>query len=152
MPGAAVAALIVTPDGRYLMQHRDDLPFIFFPGFWGLFGGAMEAGEAPEATLRRELEEELELRPTRFTHFATTVLDFGFAGYGPLERHFFEVPIAVEDVSAMVLGEGQGMALREADEVLGAAMIVPYDATAIWQHAARDRFSSSAEGARKGER
>ena len=41
-PKDAVAALIVLDDGRYLMQQRDDIPGIFYPGYWGLFGGAIE--------------------------------------------------------------------------------------------------------------
>ena len=60
-PGDAAVALIVLEDGRYLMQHRDQKPGIFYPGHWGLFGGAIDADETPEIALRRELEEELGL-------------------------------------------------------------------------------------------
>ena len=35
--GDAVAAIIVDEDGRYLMQLRDDIPRIFYPGHWGCF-------------------------------------------------------------------------------------------------------------------
>src|SRR6201999_3754337 len=38
------AALLVTPDGRYLMQHRDDKPGILLPGHWALFGGTIDPG------------------------------------------------------------------------------------------------------------
>src|SRR5262252_4231561 len=41
----AVAAIITVEDGRYLMQLRDDIPRIFYPGHWGCFGGAVSAGE-----------------------------------------------------------------------------------------------------------
>ena len=34
--GDAVAAIIVVEDGRYLLQLRDDIPRIFYPGFLGL--------------------------------------------------------------------------------------------------------------------
>ena len=37
----AVAAIITVEDGRYLMQLRDDIPGIFYPGHWGCFGGAV---------------------------------------------------------------------------------------------------------------
>ena len=53
-----VAALLVLDDGRYVMQLRDAIPRIFYPGHWGCFGGAVEAGEEPEQALRRELAEE----------------------------------------------------------------------------------------------
>ena len=59
IPGAASAALMVTPDGHNLLQHRDDLPAIFFTGFWGSFSGAVEPGEAPVGGMRRKLAEEL---------------------------------------------------------------------------------------------
>ena len=41
----AVAALLVLEDGRYVMQLRDTLPQIFYPGHWGCFGGAVNPGE-----------------------------------------------------------------------------------------------------------
>ena len=34
----AVAGILVLEDGRYLMQLRDDIPGIFYPDHWGLFG------------------------------------------------------------------------------------------------------------------
>ena len=58
----AVAALITVEDGRYLMQLRDDIPRIFYPGHWGCFGGAVGPGESGLIALRRELEEELEMQ------------------------------------------------------------------------------------------
>lgn len=140
IPGEAAAALLVTQDGRYLLQHRDDLPGIFFPGWWGLFGGGIEAGETPHGALIRELAEELAFTPHRATLFASVGLDFGFAGYGVLPRHVFEVPIAEDDVAQMRQGEGQGMALMAGAEIMAARHIVPYDATAIWQHMAQNRF------------
>ena len=57
----AVAAILVVDRDRYLMQLRDDVPDIWYPGHWGLFGGAVDAGEDEIAALRRELREELEL-------------------------------------------------------------------------------------------
>ncbi len=58
----AVAALITVEDGRYLMQLRDDIPRIFYPGHWGCFGGAVSPGEDEIEALQRELAEELEMR------------------------------------------------------------------------------------------
>ena len=42
----AVAAIITVENGRYLMQLRDDIPRIFYPGHWGCFGGAVRPGES----------------------------------------------------------------------------------------------------------
>ena len=140
VPSAAVAALMVTPDGRYLMQHRDDLPGIFFPGFWGCFGGAVEPGESPLDALRRELAEELAYTPRSAEHFATLGLDFSFAGHGILPRDFFVGPLDPGEVASMRQAEGQGLALVPGAEVPGLPLVVPYDATVIWQHASRARF------------
>ena len=132
-PGNAAVALIVLDDGRYLMQHRDQKPGIFYPGHWGLFGGGMDPGETPLAALRRELWEEIGLR-----HFhAREVTDFNFlyGRAGRIVRHFFEVPIVAEQVSGLRLAEGREMGLFHARELLTMARVVPYDSFAIWLHA-----------------
>ena len=55
VPSNAVVGLILLDGGRYLMQQRSQLPGIFYPGHWGLFGGGVEPGETAEAALEREL-------------------------------------------------------------------------------------------------
>lgn len=139
-PAAAAAALIVTPDGRYLMQHRDDKPGIFFPGWWGCFGGAVEPGESPDEAIRRELAEELDHQPGEIAFFATLGLDFSFAGHGVLPRHFFTVGVDDGAVERMRLAEGQGLALIAGPQLLEMQRVIPYDAIAIWQHLSRHRF------------
>jgi len=52
-----VAAALVDPDGRVLVQQRPaGKPM---PGLWEFPGGKVEEGETPEAALVRELKEEL---------------------------------------------------------------------------------------------
>ena len=60
---AAVALIVVGHERRYLMQLRDQKSGIFYPGHWGLFGGATDPGESPEQTLERELPRRT--RPAR---------------------------------------------------------------------------------------
>ncbi len=76
----AVAAIITVEDGRYLMQLRDDIPRIFYPGHWGCFGGAVGPGEECDARAVRELEEELEMQALTATEFVT--LDFDLTKLG----------------------------------------------------------------------
>jgi len=59
LPAVAVAVLLA--DGRYALQHRDDLPGIAWPGHWGLFGGNLEPGEAPLSAIAREVSAKANL-------------------------------------------------------------------------------------------
>jgi 8-oxo-dGTP diphosphatase len=52
-----VAAALVDPDGRVLVAQRPQGKSM--AGLWEFPGGKIEAGEAPEAALIRELHEEL---------------------------------------------------------------------------------------------
>ena len=135
-PGDAAVALVVLEDGRYLLQLRDDIPGIFFPGHWGLFGGAMEPGEPPEAALRRELREELgvDLGPAEYL----TEFSFDFPHHGRVLRHFYEVRVPAATVDKIVLGEGAGISAFAARTILTELQTVPYDAFAIWLHATRN--------------
>ena len=54
-----VAIAIIHQEGKFLMQLRDNIPTILYPGIWGLFGGHIEPGETPEAGVKREIQEEM---------------------------------------------------------------------------------------------
>ena len=56
-----VGALLVDTNGKLIAQQRDDKPGITNPGMVSLFGGTSHEGESPIETLRRKLQEELEL-------------------------------------------------------------------------------------------
>lgn len=45
---------------KLLLLLRDDKPDILWPGTWSLIGGAIEPGETPFMTARRELKEEID--------------------------------------------------------------------------------------------
>lgn len=131
-PSDAVVGLIVCDDGRYLMQLRSQKPGIFYPGHWGLFGGAVDAGETADAALSRELREELGVDlpvPRYFTEFT---FDFNFSGKGRVWRRYYKIEIAADAVEDMVLGEGSDLRTFAAREVLIGQRVVPYDAFAIW--------------------
>ena len=62
------SALLVSTDGRLLMQLRDDLPHVSDPGKISLFGGRREGSETFLECVVREIHEEIGyyLPPERF--------------------------------------------------------------------------------------
>lgn len=64
-----VGALLVR-DGRVLLGRRAQ-DRAWLPGAWDVFGGHIEAGETQAAALRRELREELGIRPHAPVRLAT---------------------------------------------------------------------------------
>lgn len=54
---------VIERDGRWLMIRRGE--GVIAPGYWCFPGGGIEAGEAPEQALMREIREEigLDVRP-----------------------------------------------------------------------------------------
>lgn len=124
-----VGAILHTPDGRFLMQLRDDRAGVSMRGHWGLFGGIVEKRERPDRALRRELIEELAYSPAaRLARFAKLVWDLGFAGHGMHGKVFYAVPIAEGALNRMRLGEGRAMRLFSLADLLGIENVVPWDA------------------------
>lgn len=137
IPNDAVAAILLCADGRYLLQQRDDIPGIFYPGHWGLFGGGVEAGEDGDAALARELHEELRLTASDPRYFCRLEFDYVGSGQRVYYRRFYEIILDAEAISRLSLGEGRAMALFRPEDVLALPNLVPYDAFALWQHVNR---------------
>ncbi len=93
-----VAIAILHQNGRFLMQLRDKIPGILYPGYWGLFGGHVEPGETPDRAVRRELLEEIGYAPDSLSHWTddhdATVI-----------RHVYQGFIAIS-LDQLVLNEG----------------------------------------------
>jgi 8-oxo-dGTP pyrophosphatase MutT (NUDIX family) len=134
-PGDASVALIVVDSANYLLQLRDQKPGIFYPGHWGLFGGALDPGETPDTALRRELFEELGFAPRDISYFTEFAFDFAPHGGRRVIRRYYEVHVRSDEVATMTLGEGADLRVFAADEILGRERVTPYDAMAIWMHA-----------------
>jgi 8-oxo-dGTP pyrophosphatase MutT (NUDIX family) len=135
-PSDAAVAILVLEDGRYVMQLRDDIPGIFYPGHWGCFGGAIDPGESAVAALKRELMEELEfrVRPGRAARFTRFQYDLKRFGRGKIDRQYFEVTVTPEEYGRFVLHEGKSFRAFAGSELLCQRWITPYDAFAIWMH------------------
>ena len=124
-----VVAILVTPDGRYLVQHRDDKPGIFFPGHWGGFGGGVEPGETVTQAVIREMEEELSFTPGNPKLFTELAMPMEKLTVPIMVKVFFEIEVTEADIEAMVQKEGAGKKLFEIGDLLKETKIVPWD---IW--------------------
>ena len=129
------AALLVTPDGRYLMQLRDDKPTILLPGHWALFGGTVDAAETATAAMRRELIEELEFAATDISAFSEMIVELPFAPPRFDRMSFFVVPITARQEQAMVQHEGAGRRLFTPEELARERRVAPWDLAAVLMHA-----------------
>jgi 8-oxo-dGTP pyrophosphatase MutT (NUDIX family) len=144
-PAPSVGAIIVTPDRRYLLQLRDDVPEIWFPGHWGLFGGAIDAGESPEQALRRELIEEIGVAPRKVAYFTEFHFNFGFAGGVMTPRLFYEVRVTPDEIADMRLGEGSDMRLFAEGELPRGLSLVGYDYFGLYLYMHRHRITAASD-------
>ncbi|MDJ0737078.1 MAG: NUDIX hydrolase [Nostocaceae cyanobacterium] len=105
-----VAIAILYQENKFLMQLRDNIPTILYPGYWGLFGGHIEAGETPDVTVQREVLEEIAYKlPPTFAEFGT------YPDEGVI-RHVFHAPLEVE-IEQLVLNEGWDMGLLRPEDI-----------------------------------
>ena len=131
----AVAAILIAPDGRYLLQHRDDKPGVWDAGSWSLFGGSIDSGETPEQALKRELAEELELHLSApLKYFTQIAWDYRPWNHGIKLRYVYEAPMTAEELANTVLHEGQDYRLFTSDEVLREPLLASYDSHALRMH------------------
>lgn len=104
-----VTMAIIHQDNKYLMQLRDDIPGILYPGVWGFFGGHLEPDEEPEAGLRRELIEEIDYPVKQLAKFSSYQA-------GSYIRHLFSCSLTVP-VTALELREGWDLKLLTREEI-----------------------------------
>ena len=93
-----VAIAILYQRDQFLLQLRDDIPNIAYPGHWGLFGGHIELNESPEVAVVRELQEEI-------CYLVTEAIEFGIYDDDRAKRYVFAAPLSVE-IEALTLMEG----------------------------------------------
>ncbi len=137
----AVAAILVDADSRYLLQLRDDVPHIWYPGHWGAFGGSVEAGEGELAALQRELEEELEFKFTEAREVFRFEFDMRPLGLKSYFRSYYEIVVNAAQICSLVLHEGAEMRWFAGAEALN-LKLVPYDSFALFLHHQRSRLQA----------
>jgi 8-oxo-dGTP diphosphatase len=103
-----VAIAILYQGEQFLLQLRDDLPTIAWPGHWAFFGGHLDPGETPDQAVRRELVEEIGYTAPQLDLFLR-------AEDETVVRHIYHGPLVVP-VESLVLTEGLDLDLwSEAD-------------------------------------
>ncbi len=127
----SVGAIIYDDASRLLLQHRDSKPDIFFPGYWGLFGGHCEEGEPPDIAIRREVFEELCINVTECEFFLQ--MEFFCQDLGPRPRHrrFYAMGFDRAQISQLRLCEGAGYEFFSVSALSQLEMIVPFDLAAL---------------------
>jgi len=111
----SAGVILVDPEGRVLLQLRDDDPAIMYPGHWGITGGAGAKGESPEQTARREVREETGLTLGTIEPFkAYYSSETAGGGRAPrvtveYELYLYHAPC---DTLADAMACGEGRALR----------------------------------------
>jgi len=106
--------ILVDGQGRILLEHRSDDPSIMFPGFWGITGGAAQAGESPEEAARREVAEETGLQVREAAPFRRYPEEDA-AGLR-YELYIFHAPLPAGEARP---GEGQALRLFSPGELWG---------------------------------
>ena len=105
-----VVLAVLERGGEWLLQLRDDLETILYPGHWGLFGGHLAPGETPSQAVHRELLEEIKWIPaTPLEHWFTNHNEFRVA-------HVFRGALTVPTEELMLL-EGQDLKLTSISEL-----------------------------------
>jgi 8-oxo-dGTP pyrophosphatase MutT (NUDIX family) len=132
-PRDAVSA-IITYNNKLLIQKRDIKKNIFFPGHFGLFGGAIEKSENKKKALQRELFEEIgiKFKTSRFSYLTTITMDFKKIGSKKYDRTVYKIKIDGNEKKILKLGEGIKMIWLNKKKVYFKKNIIPYDLFAIW--------------------
>ncbi|MEB3291942.1 MAG: NUDIX hydrolase [Synechococcales bacterium] len=104
-----VAIAILYQEDRFLLQLRDNIPNILYPGYWCLFGGHLDPGETPEQAVVREIKEEI-------NYELPVVQKFGIVADERVIRHVFHAPL-LQELSELTLAEGWDWGLASLEEI-----------------------------------
>jgi len=106
---AAAGVFLLTTDGRVVLQLRDNVPDIHYPGMITTFGGAAEPGETSTDCALRELHEETGLSPRpEELSLIGSVSRIDFRGNRTASVFF---SLAGVEPSALVITEGTAIVL-----------------------------------------
>ena len=113
-----------------MFQLRDDISTITFPGYWGLFGGALESMETPILAIKRELYEELSYRPDSIKYFFLYTYSLDMVNIIDREITVFTCSIKKAEVDKLELKEGRCFSFFTTQELKN-RKVVPLDLSVV---------------------
>ena len=117
---------------KYLFQIRDKKPKIWFPGYFGFFGGIIDKKESPLKAIKREILEELNqpiLRSKLLLKINLRMKEFRKGR----ERYYFLLDLKKNFEKKLVINEGAGFKLLPLEKI-DLKKMIPWDLTAIYYH------------------
>ena len=126
----AVKAIIYFKN-KYLLQLRDKKKNIYYPNFWGLFGGTVEKKETSNNAIIREIFEETNLKVIQKKFLLKSKFNF-YNSEEIFETTFFECK-TIKLLETIKINEGQKFNFFSINQ-LKSLKIIPYDLLAITYH------------------
>ena len=123
------AGAIIFIKKKYLLQLRENKKNIYYPGFWGVFGGLLEKNEGFEKGLEREVKEETNLNVKASRMILSN--NFKFLDYKIRYRMYFECQVL--NNNKITLNEGKSYKFHSFKEIKK-LKVVPLDFAAIHYH------------------
>ena len=123
------AGAIIFIKKKYLLQLRENKKNIYYPGFWGVFGGLLEKNEGFEKGLEREVKEETNLNVKASRMILSN--NFKFLDYKIRYRMYFECQVL--NNKKITLNEGKSYKFHSFKEIKK-LKVVPLDFAAIHYH------------------
>ena len=127
-----VAAFVL--EGKKILLGKRSAERAFYPNVWDVFGGHLEPNESREDGLRRELREELGIKPTEM-RFLLTVDEPDRAANGAGVYHFYLVTAYAGDPRNLQPDEHARVEWFEFDEAVKMPFAHPLYAEFIRQFA-----------------
>lgn len=129
------SAVVIFYKKKVLLQKRDRKMGIFYPGFWGLFGGAKNHNENYKTTACREIREELsyDFRKNHLKYFFQIEIEFPLKKKSiKIKRYFFiyEIENLKLFSNNLILNEGKSFKFFNQNDYRKIHM-TPYDKLAI---------------------
>ncbi len=121
---------VILKNNKYLLQLRDDKKNIFFPNYWGLFGGRLDKGEKYSHCIKREINEEINLN----IKIVKKIMSINYNMIGLTKKRdlkYYEC--FANDFSNIRLFEGKKFKFFSFNELKG-LKIIPMDYVAINAH------------------